>query len=112
MCIRDSADGRAVVNPFPDLQENESTSRPNALSNTRGTLAVAHWDVPDCGNSEFFINLQDNLHLNPPTYGGYTCFAFVPEEDSASWSVITAIAEAIAGGGDGTRILIESMALA
>jgi len=31
-------------------QVNES-SAPGALSNTRGAVAVAHWDVPDCGDS-------------------------------------------------------------
>jgi len=43
-----------VKNPFPDLNVNEA-SREDALSNRRGTLSVGHWDVPDCGNSEFLL---------------------------------------------------------
>jgi cyclophilin family peptidyl-prolyl cis-trans isomerase len=34
------------------------------VSNTRGTCSIAHWDVPDCGNTEFFVNLQPNAHLD------------------------------------------------
>ena len=37
--------GTGKVNPYPALPVNES----GRLSNTRGTAAVAHWDVPDCG---------------------------------------------------------------
>ena len=62
------------------------------VSNTRGTAAIAHWDVPDCGNSEFFINLGTNAHLDS-AYGGYCVFAQV--EDDASFKVVDAIAEAI-----------------
>lgn len=88
-------DGSAVPNPFDDIDVNESTL-PNALPNTKGTLAVVHWDVPDCGNSEFFINLQDNFHLNVPTYGGYAVFAKVELDDDLSWAVIDKIAKNIA----------------
>ena len=45
---------KGVKNPFPDLNVNEA-SREDALSNRRGTLSVGHWDVPDCGNSEFLL---------------------------------------------------------
>lgn len=86
--------------PEPNLAVNEAKLEPR-LSNTRGTAAVAHWDVPDCGelpcmsavvvpmshgshfslltkecvvrtagNSEFFINLKTNDHLDE-AYGGY-----------------------------------------
>ena len=34
------------------------------MRRTRGTAAIAHWDVPDCGNSDFFINVKDNPHLD------------------------------------------------
>ena len=50
----------------PPLAVNESKS---SKSNTRGTVAVAHWDVPDNGSSEYFINLKDNTHLDA-AYGG------------------------------------------
>ena len=46
-----------------DLHVNETHKAPK-VSNTRGTAAIAHWDVPDCGNSEFFINLKSNGHLD------------------------------------------------
>jgi cyclophilin family peptidyl-prolyl cis-trans isomerase len=68
--------------PKPNLTVNE-TSIPPHISNTRGTASVAHWDVPDCGNSEFFINLQANAHLDT-AYGGYCVFAqTVGENDLA-----------------------------
>ena len=72
------------------------TSTGTVISNSRGTAAIAHWDVPDCGNSEFFINLGSNSHLDS-AYGGYCVFAEV--QDEASFSVVDAIAEAIAKGG-------------
>ena len=49
---------------------------PPLASNVRGTCSVAHWDVPDCGNTEFFINLKPNPHLDE-AYGGYCVFAAV-----------------------------------
>ena len=55
--------GLNKANPLGDLKVNE-TSSGTKVSNTRGTAAIAHWDVPDCGNSEFFINLQTNDHLD------------------------------------------------
>jgi cyclophilin family peptidyl-prolyl cis-trans isomerase len=100
-----TAAGAAVDNPNADLQVNESTAA-GALGNTKGTLAVAHWDVPDCGNSEFFINLKDNLHLNAPTYGGYAVFARVGLDDSASWATVDAIAKAVEAG---QKVDIESV---
>ena len=50
-------------NPLGDLPLNETHQGVN-ISNTRGTAAIAHFDVPDNGNSEFFINLQTNSHLD------------------------------------------------
>lgn len=52
-----------------------------ALSNRRGTVALARWEDPSSGRSEFFINLQDATHLDP--HGktgflkGFTVFAEV-----------------------------------
>ncbi len=88
--------GTAKVSPLPNLAVNEST-RAGALSNTRGAVAVAHWDKPDCGNSEFFISLQDNLHLDT-AFGGYCVFATVRVDDAVSWRTIDAIAAAIPTG--------------
>jgi len=53
--------------------------------------------VPDNGNSEFFINLKDNLHLDT-VYGGYCVFAEVDPRDATSWATINAIAAAIPKG--------------
>ena len=77
--------------PLGNLTVNETSSGPK-VSNTRGTAAVAHWDVPDCGNTEFFINLQTNAHLDD-AYGGYCVFAEVA--DQASFGVVDSIATAI-----------------
>ena len=86
--------GTGRKSSFPPLTVNESTSR-GALSNVRGALAVAHWDVPDCGDTEFFISLKENTHLDT-AYGGYCVFATISPEDVASWSVVDKIAIAVA----------------
>ncbi len=88
--------GSGRASPLPDLAVNEAT-RAGALSNKRGAMAVAHWDVPDAGNSEFFISLKDNAHLDA-AYGGYCVFATVAPADAASWATIDAIAKAIPAG--------------
>jgi len=84
-------------NPEGDLKVNE-TKTGTFVSNTRGTAAVAHWDVPDCGNSEFFINLQANSHLDE-AYGGYCVFAQVDAADAQSFSVVDALAAEIKRSG-------------
>ena len=93
------ASGGAVANPHPDLAVNEAAAAKAAggggTLNTRGSAAVAHWDVPDCGNSEFFVNLKENAHLDE-AYGGYAVFARVA--DDASFRVCDAIAKAVAAG--------------
>ena len=83
--------GTGVTNPSGDLRVNESSTH-TVVSNTRGTASIAHWDVPDCGNTEFFINLGANAHLDT-AYGGYCVFAQV--EDDASFEVVDALAKAI-----------------
>ena len=85
---------------------NESR-RGDARSNVRGTLAVAHHDVPDCGNSEYFINLQDNVHLDE-AYGGYCVFARVLPEDTKSWTTINTIAAQL---GSSTSIPVNEVKL-
>ena len=85
--------GLGRANPLGDLPVNE-TSTGVRVSNTRGTAAIAHFDVPDNGNSEFFINLQTNSHLDE-VYGGYCVFAQVLEDDAASFAVVDKIAAAI-----------------
>ena len=86
--------GSGVANPHGDLSVNETTRAP-MMSNVRGTCSIAHWDVPDCGNTEFFVNLQHNAHLDE-AYGGYCVFAEVA--DDASFAVVDRIAAAVKGG--------------
>ncbi len=50
----------------------------NGLKNTRGTLAMARNSDPNSADSQFFINLRDNPHLNATSEKlGYTVFAKV-----------------------------------
>lgn len=54
----------------------------NGLSNLRGTLAMAREDAPDTATAEFYINLVDNLKLdphpdNPKRRWGYAVFGRV-----------------------------------
>ncbi|CAE8635821.1 unnamed protein product, partial [Polarella glacialis] len=79
------------VSPPGNLSRNE-TKDGGVISNTRGTCAIAHFDVPDNGNTEFFVNLQTNAHLDS-VYGGYCVFAEVA--DDASFRVVDAIAQAV-----------------
>lgn len=52
----------------------------NGLSNLRGTIGLARTSDPHSGNAQFYINLADNLDLNPrPTRWGYTVFGTVVE---------------------------------
>ena len=56
----------------------------NGLSNIRGTIAMARTGDPHSANSQFFINVDNNVRLDPNknTVGGswgYTVFGFVIE---------------------------------
>ena len=52
----------------------------NGLSNLRGTVGLARTADPHSGNSQFYLNLADNVDLNPrPTRWGYTVFGHVVE---------------------------------
>lgn len=52
----------------------------NGLSNRRGTLGLAREDSPHSGSSQFYVNLVDNLALDPlPTRWGYAVFGRVIE---------------------------------
>jgi cyclophilin family peptidyl-prolyl cis-trans isomerase len=64
-----------------DTIPNESG---NGLSNLRGTIAMARTGDPHSANSQFFINVENNVRLDPNknTVGGswgYTVFGFVIE---------------------------------
>jgi peptidyl-prolyl cis-trans isomerase A (cyclophilin A) len=72
--------------PLPPIK-NESK---NGLKNLRGTLAMARFNDPDSATSQFFINLKDNAHLDPPSGGfGYAVFGKVIE----GMDVVDAIAK-------------------
>lgn len=52
----------------------------NGLTNRRGTLGLAREDSPHSGSSQFYVNLVDNLALDPlPTRWGYAVFGRVVE---------------------------------
>jgi peptidyl-prolyl cis-trans isomerase A (cyclophilin A) len=52
----------------------------NGLSNMRGTVGMARTNEPHSANSQFYVNLNDNLDLNPrPTRWGYAVFGTVIE---------------------------------
>lgn len=52
----------------------------NGLSNRRGSVGLARGDSPHSGTSQFYVNLADNLGLNPlPTRWGYAVFGAVVE---------------------------------
>ena len=91
------ADGSSVPNPMKPIPVNE-THTDVVLSNVRGTAAFGHWDVPDAGNSDWFINLKENSHLDS-AYGGYAVFAAVDPGDAASFATIDSIARNILEGG-------------
>jgi cyclophilin family peptidyl-prolyl cis-trans isomerase len=60
--------------PHPGVP-NESG---NGLSNRRGTIAMARTGTPHSGDSQFYINLADNVPLDPkPTRWGYAVFGEV-----------------------------------
>ena len=52
----------------------------NGLSNLRGTVGFARSNEPHSGTSQFYVNLADNVDLNPrPTRWGYAVFGKVVE---------------------------------
>ena len=52
----------------------------NGLSNRRGTVAMARQGDPHSAGSQFFVNIVDNLSLDPaPTRWGYAVFGRVVE---------------------------------
>jgi cyclophilin family peptidyl-prolyl cis-trans isomerase len=52
----------------------------NGLSNLRGTVGFARSTEPHSGTSQFYVNLADNIDLNPrPTRWGYAVFGKVVE---------------------------------
>ena len=69
--------GDFVLKPATRTVANESG---NGLSNLRGSVGLARTADPHSGNAQFYVNLVDNLDLNPrPTRWGYTVFGTVVE---------------------------------
>jgi cyclophilin family peptidyl-prolyl cis-trans isomerase len=63
-----------------DVKENIVNESGNGLSNLRGTVGMARGTDPHSATSQFFVNLADNVDLNPrPTRWGYTVFGKVVE---------------------------------
>ena len=73
--------------PSLKLKETDDTipnESGNGLTNVRGTIAMARTGDPHSANSQFFINVADNVRLDPskdPFRGrwGYTVFGAVIE---------------------------------
>jgi cyclophilin family peptidyl-prolyl cis-trans isomerase len=66
-----------IEKPTRDPIPNESG---NGLSNRRGTVGLARTGDPHSGTSQFYINLADNIALDPqPSRWGYTVFGHVVE---------------------------------
>lgn len=69
----------------PDLTMKPVTSNivnesGNGLSNLRGTVGLARSNEPHSATTQFYINLADNVDLNPkPTRWGYAVFGKVIE---------------------------------
>jgi cyclophilin family peptidyl-prolyl cis-trans isomerase len=65
------------LRPVEDQVANESG---NGLSNRRGTVAMARTGDPHSADSQFYVNLADNVTLDPkPTRWGYAVFGQVVE---------------------------------
>jgi cyclophilin family peptidyl-prolyl cis-trans isomerase len=73
------ADGTVDLQPKP-VSENVINESGNGLSNLRGTVGFARTTEPHSGTSQFYVNLADNIDLNPrPTRWGYAVFGKVVE---------------------------------
>ena len=73
------ADGTNDLQAKP-VTENVVNESGNGLSNLRGTVGFARTTDPHSGTSQFYVNLADNIDLNPrPTRWGYAVFGKVIE---------------------------------
>lgn len=71
--------------PGPKTVPNESF---NGLKNTKGTVTMARLSDPDSADTQFFINVNDNDHLDASGgQPGYTVFGKV----SAGYEVVESI---------------------
>jgi len=79
-----------VENPYPDIAENETNVK-TFISNRPGTVAIAH-GIGVNGNSDIFINLEDNDYLDTMSLG-FCVFAEVA--DASSFTVVKEVAAAV-----------------
>ena len=69
----------------PGLELKEDDARipnesGNGMSNVRGTIAMARTNDPHSANTQFFINVADNVRLDPGNNSwGYAVFGYVIE---------------------------------
>jgi peptidyl-prolyl cis-trans isomerase A (cyclophilin A) len=70
-------DEKFAVRPTTAAVPNESG---NGLANKRGTVGLARTEAPHSGNTQFYINLNDNDDLDPtPLRWGYAVFGRIVE---------------------------------
>ena len=69
--------------PGLELKEDDASipnESGNGMSNVRGTIARARTNDPHSANTQFFINVADNVRLDPGTNRwGYAVFGYVIE---------------------------------
>ena len=69
--------------PGLELKEDDATipnESGNGMSNIRGTIAMARTNDPHSANTQFFINVADNVRLDPDNNRwGYAVFGYVIE---------------------------------
>ena len=77
----------------------------SGLSNVRGTLAMARTSDPDSATSQFYVNLVDNLFLDPGgnSVEGYAVFAVVVD----GMDVVDTIGAVPTDGGDAPLTPVE-----
>ena len=78
------------------VEGNVPNESGNGLSNLRGTVGLARSSGPHSGNCQFYINLADNIDLDPrPTRWGYAVFGKIVE----GMDVVDDIGHRPTGGG-------------
>lgn len=72
--------GYTLALKLKETKETIPNESGNGLRNLRGTIAMARTDDPHSANAQFYINVVDNLRLDPnPDRWGYAVFGNVIE---------------------------------